>query len=125
MLIRKAMDLAGVRAAFHVVADGEQAIRFFENVAQNPEAPCPDLVILDLNLPRHKGSEVLMRMRANARCANAPVLIVTSSDSLKDREDMARLGANDYFRKPSEFAEFMKLGHRVRLILGLDGDTGS
>jgi two-component system, chemotaxis family, response regulator Rcp1 len=115
------MDLAGVRAVFHVVEDGEQAIRFFEDAAQNPETPCPDLVILDLNLPRHKGSEVLTRMRANARCADAAVLIVTSSDSFKDREDMARLGATDYFRKPSEFAEFMKLGDRVRLILGLDG----
>jgi DNA-binding response OmpR family regulator len=119
------MDLAGVRAVFHVVADGEQAIRFFENAAEDPDAPCPDLVILDLNLPRHKGSEVLMRMRASARCADAPVLIVTSSDSFKDREEMARLGATDYFRKPSQFAEFMKLGNRVRFILGLDGDTKS
>jgi DNA-binding response OmpR family regulator len=122
-LMRKAMEFAGVDAVFHVADDGEKAVQFFESAAKNPEAPCPDLVILDINLPRYKGGgEVLRRIRASARCADAPVIIVTSSDSSRDREDMDRLGANDYFKKPSEFSEYMKLGQRVRAILGLHPD---
>lgn len=115
------MQLAGVSAVFHVADDGEKAVDFFEAAAQDPEAPCPDLVILDMNLPKYKGGEVLRRMRSSARCADAPVLIVTSSDSSNDREDMRRLGADDYFRKPSDLSEYMQLGQRVRALLGLDG----
>jgi DNA-binding response OmpR family regulator len=112
-----AMDAAGVTAGFHVADDGEKAVRFLESAAENPEAPCPDLVILDLNLPGYKGSEVLRRLRTSARCADTPVIVVTSSDFSGDREEMGRLGANDYFRKPSQFSEYMKLGPRVLALL--------
>jgi DNA-binding response OmpR family regulator len=51
-------------------------------------------------------------------------MIVTSSDSARDRAEMEGLGANDYFRKPSEFPEFLKLGQRVRALLNLDPGPG-
>src|ERR1700733_3729227 len=106
-LIRMAMERSGVPAEIRVVGDGEEAVRLFENADLDPAASCPDLVILDLNLPRFKGSEVLRRLRASARCATVPVLVVTSSDSSDDREQMKKLGANGYFRKPSELSEYM------------------
>jgi CheY-like chemotaxis protein len=124
-LIRMAMEKAGVPAVIQVVDDGEKAIRFFENVDLDAAAPCPDLVILDLNLPRFKGSEVLRRLRASARCADVPVLVVTSSDSSDDREQMNKLGANGYFRKPSELSEYMKLGQVTRGLLKLDSGGAS
>jgi DNA-binding response OmpR family regulator len=61
-------------------------------------------------MPRYKGSDILRMLRASSRCANALALVVTSSDSLQDRQEMNALGADEYFRKPSEFSEFMKLG---------------
>ena len=83
----------------------------------DPEAPRPDLVLLDINLPRYKGTEVLRNLRASSRCRDALVLVVTSSDSSRDREEMDALGANGYFRKPSEYSEFMTLGQIVRDLL--------
>ena len=93
--------------------DGEKAVMFFEQADADAAAPCPDLILLDINMPRYKGGEILRRLRASARCKNALVLVVTSSDSQDDREDMEAFGANGYFRKPSEFSEFMKLGPLV------------
>jgi DNA-binding response OmpR family regulator len=99
------------------VDDGEKTIEFFAQADADAAAPCPDLILLDINLPRYKGGEILRRLRGSSRCAGALVLIVTSSDSLRDREEMDALGANAYFRKPSEFSEFMKLGLVVRELL--------
>jgi len=79
---------------------------------------CPALVILDINLPKKHGGQVLQHMRSTRRCADALVLVVTSSDSARDRESMAKLGANGYFRKPSDYEQFMKLGGLVRNLLG-------
>jgi len=104
----------------HVADDGEKTIRFFEQADVDPAAPCPDLVLLDINMPRYKGGDVLRRLRVSARCKDALVVVVTSSDSQRDREDMDAFGANGYFRKPSEFSEFMKLVQLVRNLLTRD-----
>jgi chemotaxis family two-component system response regulator Rcp1 len=116
-LIREAIAAAHVDAEFHVAQDGEKAIRFFAEVDRDDSAPCPALVILDLNLPKRHGSEVLWQMRQTRRCANAPVVVVTSSNSDQDRERMAKLGANEYFPKSSEYRQFMKLGDIVSSLL--------
>ena len=92
-------------------------MKFFEQADADPTAPCPNLMLLDINMPRYKGSDILRKLRASSRCKNALVLIVTSSDSGRDREEMDALGANGYFRKPSDFSEFMALGQMVRDLL--------
>ena len=116
-LIRKALQKAGVNAQIHVTEDGEKTVRFLELGDVDPTAPCPDLILLDINLPRYKGADILRRLRAGRRSANALVLVVTSSNSLSDRDEMEALGADGYFRKPSDFLEFMKLGDVVRELL--------
>jgi two-component system, chemotaxis family, response regulator Rcp1 len=123
-LIRKALRHGRVSAELHDLDDGEKAIKFFEKADAHPEAPCPDLVLLDINMPRYKGGEILRRLRASPRCGKSLVLVVTSSDSERDREEMDSLGANGYFRKPSDFDEFMKLGQLVKELLAL-GDEPS
>jgi chemotaxis family two-component system response regulator Rcp1 len=117
-LIRRAIEAANVYADLQVVHDGEQAIRFFDEVDGDITAPCPALVILDINLPRKHGGEVLQHMRGTRRCGGALVIAVSTSDSAHDREQMTKLGANAYFRKPSEYADFMKLGDMVKRLLG-------
>ena len=117
-LIREAIRVARVNAELHVVSDGEKAIRFFNEVDADPALPCPDVVLLDINLPRRQGGEVLEEMRRSRRCSRALVMVVTSSDSDADRQRMASLGADEYFRKSSEYGDFMKLGEVVKALLG-------
>ncbi len=68
-------------------------------------------------MPRYKGGDILRKLRTGSRCKHTLVLVVTSSDSSRDRAEMDALGANGYFRKPSEFSEFMLLGQIVRDLL--------
>jgi len=116
-LISEAINGANPGVELDVVNDGEKAVRFFDELDRDDNLTCPALVILDINLPKKPGSEVLRQMRQTRRCANALVLVVTSSDSARDRETMAKLGANGYFRKPSDYDRFMKLGDIVRELL--------
>lgn len=97
--------------------DGEQAIRYFDLADSLDPAEVPDLVILDINLPKRARGEVLRHMRNSLSSANARVIGVSSSDSVRDREELTKLGAYGYFRKPSEYDEFMKLGALVKEAL--------
>jgi DNA-binding response OmpR family regulator len=115
-LIREAIEAMRVDAAIHFAHDGQQAVEFIDKVDQ-ANAPCPDLVLLDLNLPKKDGVEVLRHIRGSLACRGMLVLIVSSSDSATDREAVRKLGFSRYFRKPSVYAEFMKLGPIVRELL--------
>lgn len=117
-LVRRALETARIDIPLHVAADGEEAYHFIDRLEREAAGVCPRLVLLDLNMPRRSGQEVLVRLRRSAKMAGAPVIIVTSSDSPADREELARLGANDYFCKPSTYEEYMKLGEVVRRHLG-------
>jgi DNA-binding response OmpR family regulator len=112
-LIRASIRRANIEADLHVLHDGEMAIELIDQGVQ-----CPDLVILDINLPRKSGGDVLEHMRNSGRCNRALVLVVSTSNSMEDRETMSKLGADGYFHKPSEYVEFMRLGGVVREMLG-------
>jgi two-component system, chemotaxis family, response regulator Rcp1 len=116
-LIRKAIEKTNLPVTLHVVKDGHQAMRFFDRADSDPAAPCPALVLLDINLPRKHGGEVLKYMRNSRKCRNVLVIAVSSSDSPRDREEMTKLGAGGYFRKPSEYKDFMKLGDLIKALL--------
>jgi CheY-like chemotaxis protein len=119
-LIRRAIEATKLPIDVHVVTDGQQAIRFFDQVAADLSEPCPDIVILDINLPKKQGGEVLKHMRSLPRCADAYVIVASTSHSERDREVMKDLGADCYFRKPSEYDEFMRLGDLIKGILAHD-----
>ena len=104
----------------HIARDGQQALAFMARAETDPDAPCPQVVLLDLNLPRVDGFEVLRRLRANERFKSMPVLIVSSSDSPEDRNEAARYGAS-YFRKPPSYEEFLKLGLVLKQLLTDNG----
>ncbi len=99
-----------------IVEDGEKAFRLIEEIDSNEAIPCPSVLLLDLNLPKRSGHEVLKRVRSS-RCGSIPIVIVTSSDSPSDRLEASRLGATAYFRKPADLDEFMKVGEVVRRVL--------
>ena len=117
-LIQEAIKTTKLPLTIHVANDGEQAVRLFDRIDADPAMPCPALVILDINLPKRQGGEVLKHMRQTRKCAQAHVIVVSTSDSARDREQMKSLGADGYFRKPSEYDAFMKLGGLVKNLLG-------
>jgi len=116
-LVRRALDRHLDSYELILAKDGDQALQLLEQANADQRAIFPDLVILDLNLPRRSGIQVLERLRGIPRCAAAPVVVFTSSDSPQDRVEAFRLGANRYFQKPTDLAGFMKLGEMVKSIL--------
>ena len=110
-LIREALESAGVLAELDVVHDGQAALEFLDEQAR------PALVLLDLNLPKFSGREVLRRIRTNLRTTDLAVLVVTSSALSQDLEELTGLGFAGYFQKPSDYKGFLKLGLLVKGLL--------
>lgn len=115
-LIEEALAHHAIDAEMQVHRDGEAMIQWIARMDER-EVPCPDIVLLDLNLPRHDGIAILERIRQSPVCANVPVVIVTSSNAARDRANAARLGVTQYFRKPIDYDEFLHLGAIVRQVL--------
>ena len=113
LLIRKALQFHNIPHELHLVQDGAEAVGFISGMGKSEGAPCPDLVLLDLNLPKVDGPEVLEAFRKHPECVCRPVIVISSSDSLKDRERMASLDVAHYFKKPSGLDEYMKLGQII------------
>jgi len=97
--------------------NGEDMLNLLALLDQDPAESCPDLFLIDLNLPRRSGDEVLARIRQSHRCAHVPVIVITSSDSPQDRARIRELGASFYFRKPADLERFMTIGGIVRDFL--------
>ena len=89
-----------------VAADGEQALEYLLP-ADECKALRPALVLLDVNLPKVNGLEVLRRIRSNSRTAGLPVVVLTTSNEERDIVDSYRLGANSFVRKPVMFGDFV------------------
>jgi len=104
----------------HSVRDGQRAIDFIIQAEEDSGAPGPDLVLLDLNLPRRHGFEVLQRLRASEQYKHVPVLIITSSDAPSDRQQAELFGAS-YFRKPPSYDAFLKLSGVIRRLMEENG----
>jgi chemotaxis family two-component system response regulator Rcp1 len=116
-LVRLALEEHGVEGELIVIEDGEKAIEFIQATEADEAAPCPDLAIVDLNLPKKPGREVLARMRMSERCRHIPVIILSSSDAERDRADAVQFGASRYIRKPSKLEEFLSLGLIFKALL--------
>ena len=115
-LIREALRLHEIACDVTVIEDGERAITFMDEVDEGDQS-CPDLVILDLNLPRRSGTEVLKRIRASNTCPEVPIIVLTSSDNQKDKDEIAALRAACYLHKPPHLTEFMQLGEVFKRTL--------
>lgn len=107
--MRAALEEHGVEGELLVAADGEKAVAYIESVDRQSGKP-PDLVILDLNLPRRPGREVLQFMRQSPGFHDTIVAVLSSSDDEQDRTDALSLGANKYLQKPLRAGAFLSLG---------------
>jgi CheY-like chemotaxis protein len=116
-MVREALDLQGLDYHLDLASDGEQALRFIEGVGK--ENLPPDVLLLDLNLPKADGYEVLRAFRLCSKCDGTLAIIVTSSDAPTDRQQALHLGADRYFVKPVDVDEYMHLGTMVMEIVGM------
>ena len=120
-LLREAMSLEGGDVELMIVSDGEQALDYVQRAGQFADAAVPHLVVLDLNLPKSDGSDVLRRIRETPEYSGVPVVVLTSSDSPKDRQTIEDLGASSFITKPSDLDEFLSLGRRLLGFLTANG----
>lgn len=116
MLTLRALRKVNLANHVAVVRDGQQALDYLHGVgefASRAEARLPAVVLLDLNLPRVGGLEVLHRLRNDDRTRVVPVVILTSSDEDRDRMRSYENGANSFVRKPLDFGEFAETVARL------------
>lgn len=121
-LIREAIGNCQIDAEIDVIRDGQAALTWFETVDEQHTEACPDLILLDMNLPKRSGDEVLRHLRTSTNCRHSKVLVVSSSDSPEDRHAVETSGVAGYFRKPSSYDEFMKLGPIIKMLLDPDSE---
>nr|WP_320009402.1 response regulator [uncultured Desulfobulbus sp.] len=112
-LAREALLTNMVKNNLHVVEDGEKAMDFLHHQGQYVNSPRPDLILLDLNLPKKDGREVLAEIKADSKLRTIPVVILTSSKADEDILQSYNLYANCYITKPLDFQQFLKVVENI------------
>ena len=120
-VIKEALERSGLQLNLRLASNGEEALRYLEDLAGSENPSCPALILLDLNLPKIGGIEVLRHLRSTSPCSRTPVIVVTSSTAEADRAAVRRLGAEAYFQKPTSLAAYMELAEVVKRILRPEG----
>lgn len=108
LLFQTALRTASLDIDLHRAADGEQAIEFLQQSGEQDHHPRPKLVVLDLNLPRMSGLDVLSIIKSNERLRQIAVVVFTSSSLSSDRHRSLELGAEDYITKPFTLDSFVE-----------------
>jgi len=106
-LIREALRDAKISLAIDHVVDGEDGMRYLRREGDYAGASRPDLILLDLNMPRKDGREVLLEIKGDKGLRSIPVVVLTTSDAQSDIVASYDLGANCYLKKPLGLAEFL------------------
>ena len=114
-LTQEAFAENGMPADFTVAMSGDEALELLAGVGEEPRLP--DLILLDLNLPRINGLEILAFVRRHPRLTSVPTVILTTSNRAQDREQSRKLGVTDYLVKPAIFSEFLELVVGLRQFL--------
>jgi len=117
ILVKETLRAAGIEVELKVFSDGEECVRYLISCEEPPHA-----IILDLNLPRVDGFELLRVVRSERRYAGVPVAVLTSSRAAEDRQRSLDLGANAFITKPSKLDDFLQtVGSAIRRLLGATG----
>ena len=113
VLTKEALNGSKLTNVVHVAENGEQAMRFLRREAPYEDAPRPDLILLDLNLPRMDGREVLAAIKDDPQLRRIPVVVLTTSEAEEDILRSYDLHANAYVTKPVHFDRFMDVVRQV------------
>ena len=104
---------ADSRVNLHIACDGVEAIEFLRRKGKHVGAPRPDLILLDLNLPKMDGREVLQELKADANLRSIPVVVLTTSEAEEDVVRSYSLHANAYVTKPVDFDRFIEVVRQI------------
>jgi CheY-like chemotaxis protein len=113
LMTREAFEHHKLRNKLHVVADGVEAIQFLRREGEHADAPRPGLVLLDLNLPRKDGREVLAEIKSDESLRSIPVVVLTTSEAEEDILRSYDLHANAYVTKPVDFDRFIDVIRQI------------
>jgi CheY-like chemotaxis protein len=113
LMTREAFEDSKVPTALHVVNDGAEALAFLRREGEFADAPTPDLVLLDLNLPRVDGREVLAAVKADDELRQIPIVVLTTSEAEEDVLRSYALHANAYVTKPVDFDRFIEVVRKI------------
>jgi CheY-like chemotaxis protein len=108
LMTREAFEFYKIRNRLHVVTDGEQALAFLRRTGSFADAPRPGLILLDVNLPRVSGLEVLAQLKEDPGLLVIPVVMLTTSQAEEDILRSYKLHANAYISKPVDFEHFIE-----------------
>ncbi|MFD3336003.1 response regulator [Streptomyces sp. NPDC058700] len=107
LMTREAFEDNKIGNTLHVAHDGQEALDFLYRKGQHTSAPRPDLILLDLNLPKYDGRQVLERIKSDPELAHIPVVVLTTSSAEEDILRSYRLHANAYVTKPVDLDQFV------------------
>jgi CheY-like chemotaxis protein len=113
LMTREAFEHYKIRNTLHVVTDGEQALQFVRREGDFAGSPRPGLIMLDLNLPRRDGLEVLSEIKADPELKLIPVVVLTTSQAEEDIVRSYALHANAYVTKPVDFERFIEVIRQI------------
>ncbi|GHH31412.1 response regulator [Lentzea cavernae] len=113
LMTQEAFEHHKIRNSLHIVKDGVEALEFLRREGQYANAPRPGLILLDLNLPRKDGREVLSEVKADAELRSIPVVVLTTSEAEEDVLRSYSLYANAYVTKPVDFDRFIEVVRQI------------
>ncbi|WP_447035077.1 response regulator [Streptomyces sp. DSM 118878] len=113
LMTREAFEDNKIGNTLHVVRDGEEALDFLYRRGEHTEAPRPDLILLDLNLPKYDGRQVLEQIKSDADLTDIPVVVLTTSAAEEDILRSYKLHANAYVTKPVDLDQFIAAVRRI------------
>jgi CheY-like chemotaxis protein len=113
LMTREAFEYYKIHNRLHVVRDGEQALQFLHRTGPYADAPRPGLILLDVNLPRRSGLEVLAELKQDEKLLTIPVIMLTTSQAEQDIIRSYSLHANAFISKPVNFEDFMEAIRQV------------
>lgn len=113
LMTREAFADNKIRNALHVVRDGEEALDFLYRRGAHQDAVRPDLILLDLNLPKYDGRQVLKRIKTDENLAAIPVVVLTTSSAEEDIVRSYQLHANAYVTKPVDIHQFIRAVRQI------------
>jgi CheY-like chemotaxis protein len=116
-LLRIALKTAGVDCDLLVVPDGREALDFVRQQGKYSNHPRPDLAVLDLNLPKNDGLEVLEALRANQAFEGMPVVILSSSSAPQEIAKMLSLRVDKFIPKPADLDQYLRIGTTLKELL--------
>ncbi|WP_290057810.1 response regulator [Amycolatopsis solani] len=113
LMTREAFEHHKIRNALHVAADGVEALEFLHREGRFRTAPRPGLILLDLNLPRKDGRELLAEIKRDGDLCTIPVVVLTTSEAEEDILRSYELHANAYVTKPVDFEKFIEVVRKI------------